>query len=251
MAYLCIEDVEITNANAMNGVVVGIPAITAFMGAVHALQRKLTSWNVEFDGVAIGIKEYEMREVSNKQNHYLNISLPSETTEKFGRKTDARIFPQAYIDLKIHFIIKVNVDKIENKNKFLNDVKHKFHNMRVAGGNIGAYKVRWVTNEHLPYGFYLKDCTSELITYDGDNILEKMMNAMEDKKDYAVIANGFRALNEPGHVKNQRDPAKPHVFAEQTYSIFKHVYFRDIDNIDAFLFQYCYNKGSYLCTQKF
>ena len=70
MAYLCIEDIEITNANAMNGVVVGLPAITAFMGAVHALQRKLSSWGIVFDGAAIGIKEYEMREVSKGRMHY-------------------------------------------------------------------------------------------------------------------------------------------------------------------------------------
>lgn len=253
MEYLSIEDTEVTNANAMNGVMVGLPAITAFMGFVHALQRALADWDVRFEGVAIGIKEYEMREVSKGRRHYLNISLPSETTEKYGKKTDARIFPQAYIDLKLHFVIKGNFDEVVNRRKFLRAIQNKIHTMRIAGGNIGKFNVRWVNEgDHIPYGFYLKDRTDEMMAYDGDNVLEKMIHALEDREHrYVVLANGFRALNEPGYVTGQRDPDTPHVFAEQVYTCGEYIPSQYIANIDDFMFRYMHDGVSYLCTQNY
>lgn len=251
--YLSIEDAVVSNANAMNGIMVGLPALTAFLGFVHALQRAMTDWGVKFDGVAIGVKEYEMREAAKGRLHYLNISLPSETTEKYGKKTNARIFPQAYIDLKLHLIIKGNFDKIFKSRKFLSAVQNKIHTMRIAGGNIGKFKVRWIKDDNPPpYGFYLKDCTSEMMAYDGDNVLEKMVHALEDQKHgYVVLANGFRSLNEPGYVENQRDPNTLHVFAEQIYTCGKYVHSKDIVNIDDFIFRYIHDGSSYLCTQKY
>lgn len=250
MAYLSIENIEVNNANAMNGIMVGLPAVTAFMGAVHALQRKLSRWGIKFDGAAIGIKEYEMREVSKGSDHYLNISLPSETTEAYGKKINARIFPQAYIDLKLHLIIKGDFDKLEHKKKFIEEVKKHLHTMRIAGGNVGSFDVKWLVEDcQLPYGFYLKDCTREMMAYKGNTVLEKMINALEDGK-HVVLANGFRGLTEPGHVEGQRDPNTPHVFAEQVYTCGSYVESKKITVIDEFLFRYQHDGCSYLCTQK-
>ncbi|MBQ9489687.1 MAG: hypothetical protein IJU80_07135 [Lachnospiraceae bacterium] len=116
MEYLSIEDIDVTGANAWNGIVIGVPAITAFMGAVHALQRKLADWPCHFDGTAIGIKEYEMREYeASKRNRYLNIPLPTETMKTRELKLDAHIVNQAYIDLQLLLIFKGNFVAIEDK----------------------------------------------------------------------------------------------------------------------------------------
>lgn len=253
MAYLSIEDIEITNANAHNGIMIGLPAITAFMGAVHSMQRKLNKYDCRFDGVAIGIKEYEMREVSKGRMHYLNISLPSETTEKYGKKIDARIFPQAYIDLKVHLIIKVDCNISGKEKTFIDAVKNILHTMRIAGGNIGKFKVRWMDNEDsIPYGYYIKDCTREMMEYEGSNVLEKMIHALEDmEREYVVIANGFRALTEPNFIEGQRDPNTHHVFAEQVYTCGKYVLSKDIGSINEYFFKYKHDGVSYICTQNF
>lgn len=253
MAYLSIEDIEVTNANALNGIMVGLPAITAFMGAVHALQRKLSDFDCKFEGTAIGIKEYEMHETAIGGSHYLNIPLPSETTEKYGKKIDARIFPQAYIDLKLHLVIKGNFDKLDNKILLKRAVQKRLHTMRIAGGNVGNFKVNWIDEgDILPYGYYLKECTDEMMSYDGNTVLEKMIHALEDKHHkYIVLANGFRSLTAPDYIENQRDPNTPHVFAEQVYTCGKYILSTNIKNINEYIFRYQKNGVSYLCTQKF
>ena len=88
------------------------------------------------------------------------------------------------------------------------------------------------------------------MSYDGDNLLEKMMHALEDSSQrYVVLANGFRALTEPGRVEQQRDPEVPHVFAEQIYTCGEYIFFQDIKDISDYIFKYKQNDVGYLCTQ--
>lgn len=252
MEYLSIEDIDVTGANAWNGIMIGVPAITAFMGAAHALQRKLSAWGCKFSGVAIGIKEYEMREYKSSKGHRcLNIPLQTETVKRKGVNVDAHIINQAYIDIKCNLIIEGNFDVIDNKSAFMLDVQKVFHTMRIAGGNIWRFKTRWMNEkDELPYGFYLKERTQEMMSYDGDNLLEKMMHALEDSSQrYVVLANGFRALTEPGRVEQQRDPEVPHVFAEQIYTCGEYIFFKDIKDISDYIFKYKQNDVGYLCTQ--
>ena len=45
--YIVLPDVQIHNANAMSSTyTIGFPAMTAWLGAVHALQRNLAVWEV-------------------------------------------------------------------------------------------------------------------------------------------------------------------------------------------------------------
>ena len=91
-----------------------------------------------------------------------------------------------------------------------------------------------------------------MMAYEGDNVLEKMIHALEDNpRRYVVLANGFRALTEPGHVGQQRDPDTLHVFAEQVYTCGEYVFFKNVSNIDDYIFRYKQDGVSYLCTQNF
>lgn len=47
--YIVLPDVQIHNANAMSSTyTIGFPAMTAWLGAVHALQRNLSVWDPIF-----------------------------------------------------------------------------------------------------------------------------------------------------------------------------------------------------------
>ena len=258
---LSIEDIDVTNASAWNGIMIGTPAITAFMGAVHALERKLRHFGCKFDGLAIGVKEYEMREKYHasldkngniEHERYLNVSRPLEVMQSATdkRKMNPPVMNQAYIDLKLHFLIKGNFCNLENKKDYLQAVGNIFRTLRVAGGVINSFKLKWVDKEDVPYGYFLRECTEEMMAYEGDNVLEKMIHALADEKHrYVVLANGFRSLTKPGHVDNQRDPDKIHVFAEQIYTLGEYIHARNIKDINEYMFHYKHEGISYVCTQ--
>ena len=258
---LSIEDIDVTKANAWNGIMIGTPALTAFMGTVHALERKLSHFGCRFHGVAIGIREYELREryhVGLDKNgfvvrrYYLNVSRPLEVMQNATdkRKMSPPVINQAYIDLKMHLLIKGDFQKLEDKKKFLKAAENSFRTMRVAGGVINSFKLKWIEAEDIPYGYFLKDRTQEMMRYEGDNILDKIIHALEDKNhQYVVLANGFRGLTAPGHVENQRDSNKLHVFAEQTYTLGEYIPAENIKDINEYMYRYKHDGISYLCTQ--
>ena len=50
--YIVLPDVQIHNANAMSSTyTIGFPAMTAWLGAVHALQRNLAVWDPVFSDI--------------------------------------------------------------------------------------------------------------------------------------------------------------------------------------------------------
>jgi len=251
MEHLNIE-ASVINANAWNGIQVGIPALSAFMGFMHGLERKIIKKvPCEFSGLAIGVKEFEMREFSSHGNHFLNLPLTGDIPVE-DSKINRHIMNQAYIDLVLSFVIGVNNHSDFDIKDLQKIIQHYMNFMRIAGGTIVDYNVMFLPDDYIPPAFYIKDCTMDMLSYPGDDILHKMINALEDSdKHYCVIANGFRAISPIGHVKGQRDSAYPHVFAEQTYTLIQYVSAKHIDNINDFMFHYHYDDDSYLCTQNF
>lgn len=252
MEYLNIE-AEVANANAWNGIQLGMPAITAFMGFMHALQRKVAQKiPCKFSGLAIGVREYAMREYENdKGYHYLNLPLPGDIPGE-GTKIDRHIMNQAYIDLSLNLILRVQYDSLHSRKEFLRAVEKYMYNVRIAGGNISRFAVKLLKEGEIPPAFYIRDCTEEMMTYPGDDILSKMLAALEDKAHrYSVIANGFRAISDLGHVEGQRDADTLHAFAEQTYTIAEYIPAKAIQDIEALMFAYDHTGVSYLCTQNF
>lgn len=141
-------------------------------------------------------------------------------------------------------------DSAHSRKAFLQAVEKCMHSVRIAGGHISEFAVKFLKEGEIPSAFYIKDCTEEMMAYPGDDILAKMMAALEDKAHhYSVLANGFRAISDLGHVEGQRDAETLHAFAEQTYTIAEYVSAKKIKNMEAFMFEYEHNGVSYLCTQ--
>lgn len=64
--YLLLPGMQIQNANAMSSTcTIGFPAMTAWMGAVHALERKMTGIDgmeaVRFTGVAVSCHDCQLQ----------------------------------------------------------------------------------------------------------------------------------------------------------------------------------------------
>ena len=64
MTYLLLPEIQIQNANALSSLcTIGFPAMTAWMGAVHALERKvrLTESLREVRFISLGVISHESR----------------------------------------------------------------------------------------------------------------------------------------------------------------------------------------------
>ena len=58
--FLLIPHLKLHNANAMSSpYTIGFPAMTAWLGAVHALQRKLQSKGCEVSLIKVGVSCHE------------------------------------------------------------------------------------------------------------------------------------------------------------------------------------------------
>ena len=138
--YLILSHLKVKNANALSSPIsIGVPSITAFLGATHKLQRYLNKngySSVKISGTAIVIHETNLRIFSgNQKNLLVNSRWPYDT---------ANCKPPSYIpDPKIDFIISLICDvedenfEIYNEEDFLSKIDIALSTeIRIAGGEI-------------------------------------------------------------------------------------------------------------------
>ncbi|SFA84787.1 type I-F CRISPR-associated protein Csy2 [Selenomonas ruminantium] len=249
--YILLEKVNIENANAFNNITVGIPAITAFMGFGRALERKLNAKGIaiKISGVGLEFHEYELKGYKNKDGQYVTtFPLPGSIPGLNEKKLDAHIMNQAYIDLNMSFILEVegrHIDKSTCKS-----IKAAVETLRIAGGIIRSYKdVHLIdTLADIPYGYFLTLRQEALNDAVGEDVLDKMIHALQQDSTLIPLAVGFKALSELGRVEGQRDPEKEHCFVESVFSLGGFECSKSVEDIDAYLWRYKTEEGLYLCT---
>ena len=122
--------------------------------------------------------------------------------------------------------------------------------LRIAGGIIRSYKaVRLIdTLADIPYGYFLTCRQDVLNDAVGNDMLDKMIHALQQDNTLIPIAIGFKALSEVGHVEGQRDLEKDHCFVESVFSLGEFECSKSIEDINAYLWRYKTGEGLYLCT---
>lgn len=248
---ILLEKVNIENANAFNNITVGVPAITGFLGFARALERKLNAKDIaiKINGVGLEFHEYELKSYQKKNGDYVTtFPLPGSIPGKNEKKPDAHIMNQAYIDLNMSFILEVEGGLIDKSTcKF---IKIALETLRIAGGIIRNYKdVRLLdTLADIPYGYFLVLKKDALNDAAGDDMLDKMLYALQQDTTLIPIAVGFKALSKVGHVEGQRDPEKDHCFVESIFSLGGFESSQSIEDINAYMWRYKTEDGLYLCT---
>lgn len=236
---LLLNKIKVENANALNGIIHGIPAITGFLGFVHALQRNT---GINMDGAAIIFHKYELHKGTPSRN------VIYENTKN---KINEHIVNAAYIDFTVSLLIDCD---IEDKT-LLKAIKKKINTMRIAGGDIVNIKEVTIEDnsnkikEKLGGGFILFDKNNDINKYEGKDNLDKMITAC-NAADYIPLAVGFRALTECSNsIKNVRDNDTPSTFVEQLYGLGKFENIRNIDSFNDLFWRYKYKDKMYICTQ--
>lgn len=147
MTYLLLPKIEIQNANALSSLcTIGFPAMTTWMGAVHALERKvqLTESLREVRFISLGVISHESRlqVYKNPGDYHYSIAISSNPLRKKGGNTFERppFIEDPRIHLKVSLLIECRGVSEDNKNELLKTVGDLLPLLKMAGGDVLTYK---------------------------------------------------------------------------------------------------------------
>lgn len=140
--FLCLRRLKLQNANAMSSpYTIGFPAMTAWMGAVHALERKVSREDafqeIRFPRMAVACHEFELQTYRGEGDYVNSVIISSNPLRKKGAAFERPPFiEEARVHLTVSLLIEVaglNVDKVE---AFIQKVRECLMKMKIAGGDI-------------------------------------------------------------------------------------------------------------------
>ncbi len=137
--YLLLPDIRVQNANAISGPLsYGFPAITAFTGAVHALERKLSgTFPVRLGGVAIAAHECDPQ--ISRPASYADWSFIQSRHPIKKDGSSPSIVEEGYVHLRVSLLVEVSGDVDWNdgeKRAFCKAVYAQMMRQRLAGGSV-------------------------------------------------------------------------------------------------------------------
>ena len=270
---LLIPRVKIHNTNALSSpYTIGFPAMSAWLGFMHNLQRKLNAdyADVKFNGIAVSVHEINLHTYKGKNDFNYSIISKRNPLGKDGKSPS--FIEEARCDLEVSIAIEYdNIDprKIDD---FYQKLKSTLHQVKIASGDVIGFNeknIKTFTIEedkdfrkllrYLMPGFclvsrqdlmqqemqtgkdaidaileYLKITTQITINEKG----EQLKNYDSKEKGWIVpISLGFQAISELSAVKNSRDNQTQHRFAESIVSLGEFIMPYRFDDIEQ-LFRY-------------
>ncbi len=139
-SYLVLSHLNVKNANALSSPIsIGVPAVTAFLGAAHKLQRCLNEGgfpSVRITGAGIIVHDFNLRTFSSVKRYASLIESGKPLTRKGERPSS---IPDPKIDISISLVcdIEDDADEVEDVDIFLSRVDTALSTeIRIAGGDI-------------------------------------------------------------------------------------------------------------------
>ncbi|HID83343.1 MAG TPA: type I-F CRISPR-associated protein Csy2 [Thiotrichales bacterium] len=282
---LLIPNIKIHNANALSSpYTIGFPAMTAWLGFMHALQRRLVGTkfsDIKFTGVIVSCLDMTLH--THKVNYVSSIIGTSNPLDKTGKRPS--FIEEARCDLEVSIAIECEMGFLGD-DSFARFIDKTLHMMKIASGDIISFKPcqhievdnnepRTLTRYLMP-GFCLvsRQALMQQSMQDGSDAIDAMLEYLKTTTDIEIdehkqvkkskpykkekgwivpIAVGYQGISEPGKLANTRDETTPHRFAESVVTLgeFKMPY--HFDNIDQMMWRYQeYNKDDlYLCCNNY
>ena len=286
--FLLIPHLKIQNANAMSSpYTIGFPAMTAWLGAVHALQRKLQAQgytNIVLDKVAVSCHHFDLQTYKGRGDFVHSIVGTANPLDKDGSRP--AFIEEARCHLEVSLLIECqNLDPDEEK-QLLADIQNLILSMKFASGDVLAVKNCSLQyfDEDEDQNQQLKPLLNKLmlghVLIERRDLVIESMNEGKDALDAVLdylkvthsstqdengkvawsskrkttgwlvpIAMGFQGISEVGQAKNQRDANTPHRFAESVITLGEFIMPYRIKSMDQLLWQYHVDleNNLYLC----
>ena len=285
---LLIPHLKILNANALSSpYTIGFPAMTAWLGAGHALERKLKSKdysNLKFRSMAVVCHEINLQTYKGTGDYVYSIIGTGNPVDKNGER------PSFIEEARCHLDVSLVVEYDEGSgvidfDEFEKDVSRLVQGeMKFAGGDsLHCDKpTRYIVKDeacfrallrHLMPGHCLierRDLMQQAMKY-GQDAIDAMLDYLKvthtstiDKNDKVIwtssrkekgwivpIATGFHGISETGIAEQQRDPDTVHRFAESVVTLGEFVMPYRVNDLDNMLWHYHTDLENklYLCQQ--
>ncbi|MCU6435464.1 type I-F CRISPR-associated protein Csy2 [Undibacterium sp. Jales W-56] len=273
--FVLIPHIKIHNANAMSSpYTIGFPAMTAWLGAVHALQRKLRDAGLNeltFPSVAVSCHDLDLQTYKGDGDYVHSIIGTSNPLDKDGSRP--AFIEEARCHLEISLLIEYSGLDPDDNDRFIQEIDACILRMKMASGDIQSAKktellpvdeddegsVRALVRK-LMLGHVLVERRELMIAAmkNGEDALSALINHLSlqhrSKQDsegkvtwtrkrrepswLVPIAVGFQGISDLGKAANQRDMDTPHRFAESIVTLGEFVMPYRISNLDHMLWQY-------------
>jgi CRISPR-associated protein Csy2 len=284
---LLIPRIKIHNANALSSpYTIGFPAMTAWLGSVHAIERKLKETefdNIQFKSMAVICHSIDLQTHKGNGDYVHSIIGSGNPLDKSGKRPS--FIEEARCHLTVSLVIECSKLGLFVHEEFYKTINHIIQGkMKFAGGDLLSalpselFKINDVASRRkllrrLMPGHCLierrdlvkremedgKDGIDAILEYlkvthscEVDEKEKVKWNSSRKEKGWLVpIATGFHGITELGEAKNQRDPDAPHRFAEAIITLGEFVMPYRIDDLDDMLWHYHADmKASlYICQQ--
>ncbi|KTD30592.1 type I-F CRISPR-associated protein Csy2 [Legionella maceachernii] len=286
-SVLLIPYIKIQNANALSSpYTIGFPAMTAWLGAVHALQRQLIKngfLDTFFKSSAVICHDFVLHIHKDEGDFVYSIIGTGNPLNKLGERSS--FIEEGRCHLIASLVIECEGVKKTEEVTFIKTIENELQtNVKISGGDILELKTPEILKiaeekdlkklvRRLMPGYVIierRDLMVEAMANSQDAldaIIEylKVMHRSEQDEDGKIewtskrkipgwivpIATGFYGVSALGKAENQRDPTILHRFAESILTLgeFKMVY--QIRHLDEMLWHYHVEteKDLYLCQQ--
>ncbi len=284
---LLIPRISILNANALSSpYTIGFPAMTAWLGATHALERSLRKMdgyeNVQLTSMAVVCHKIDLQTHRGEGDYVHSIIATGNPLDKTGKRSS--FIEEARCHLSVSLIMEYEGLGFKDRDEFVEAVGHLFRLMKLAGGDILDFKPaehmeiddeasRRALLRRLMPGHCLierrdlmlqgmaegQDAIDALLDYlkvthssvVDDHGKVEWVSSRKSKGWIVPIATGFHGISELGKAQNQRGPDTPHRFAESVVTLGEFVMPYHITDLDHMLWHYHpdLENNLYLCQQ--
>jgi CRISPR-associated protein Csy2 len=285
---LLIPNIKIHNANALSSpYTIGFPAMTAWLGFMHALERKLQATefsDIKLTGLIVSCLDINLQTYKGRGDYVNSIVATSNPLDKSGKRPS--FIEEARCDLEVTLAIECEISKVIKYEDFEHLINKTLHTLKIASGDIIRFKPsrhievdnhnpRQLTRYLMP-GFCLV-CRQELMKNamsEGKDAIDAMLDYLKTITDVEIdenhkvtksrpykkekgwivpIAIGYQGISDLGKLKNTRDENTPHRFAESVVTLgeFKMPY--HFDTVEEMIWRYQKYQGNdlYLCQNNY
>lgn len=141
--YILLPHIVVHNANAMSSTyTVGFPAMTAWLGAFHRMERELRRKDcpaLRITGVAVACEHFHLQQYQKNKFAPINLAMtanPLKKSKKTGAYERPPFIAEARCDIRVSFILRTEGIEAEQSDDLKDRMLSLLARQKLAGGDI-------------------------------------------------------------------------------------------------------------------